>query len=410
MLLRTRSVARHDGRVLVLLRRRPELRRLFLAHAVSRAGDAFNGVALVVLVFQLTGSGRDVATTVAFEVAPVLLLGPVGGLLADRLPRRRIMVAADLLRAGLAVTLALASGSVALAYGVAFGLSVGALAFNPAAASLLPEVVDDDELVDANTALWTVAVTAQIVLAPLAGVLIATAGVGVAFALNALSYLVSALLLLGLSAGRAPADMTVRGWKGVAAGIEAVRTHPLLARLAVVQILASLSAGATGGLLVVLAADWLGVGPSGFGVLLGAIGVGAALGPLALRSRIRAGDRRWLFGPYVLRGGVDLTLASVGNPVVAAGALAAYGVGTSTGMIAYHSTLQTQIARELRGRAFALYDVLWNAARLASLGAGGLLADVVGIRAVYVVAGLLLLAAGAVGWVSPRYEGNGLAV
>jgi len=393
--------ARHDGRVLVLLRRRPELRRLFLAHAVSRAGDAFNSVALVLLVFQLTGSGRDVATTVAFEVAPVLL-GPVAGLLADRLPRRRVMVAADLLRAGLAVTLALATGSVALAYGVAFGLSVGSLAFNPAASSLLPEVVDAEEVVDANTALWTVAVTAQIVLAPLAGVLIATAGVGVAFGLNAVSYLVSASLLLGLHAGRTPADMTVRGWKGVAAGITAVRTHPLLARLAVVQILASLSAGATSGLLVVLAADWLGVGPSGFGVLLGAIGVGAALGPLVLRSRIRAGDRRWLFGPYALRGGVDLALASVGNPIVAAGALAAYGVGTSTGMIAYQSTLQMQVPTELRGRTFALYDVLWNAARLVSLGAGGLLADAVGIRAVYVVAGLLLLAAAAVGWASPR--------
>ncbi|CAN5642664.1 MAG: MFS transporter [Actinomycetota bacterium] len=388
--------------MLVLLRRRPELRRLFLAHAVSRAGDAFNSVALVLLVFQLTGSGRDVATTVAFEVAPVLLLGPVAGLLADRLPRRRVMVAADLLRAGLAVTLALATGSVALAYGVAFGLSVGSLAFNPAASSLLPEVVDAEEVVDANTALWTVAVTAQIVLAPLAGVLIATAGVGVAFGLNAVSYLVSALLLLGLHAGRTPADMTVRGWKGVAAGITAVRTHPLLARLAVVQILASLSAGATSGLLVVLAADWLGVGPSGFGVLLGAIGVGAALGPLVLRSRIRAGDRRWLFGPYALRGGVDLALASVGNPIVAAGALAAYGVGTSTGMIAYQSTLQMQVPTELRGRTFALYDVLWNAARLVSLGAGGLLADAVGIRAVYVVAGLLLLAAAAVGWASPR--------
>ncbi|MBA3373658.1 MAG: MFS transporter [Euzebyaceae bacterium] len=384
------------------MRRRPELRRLFLAHAVSRAGDAFNSVALVLLVFQLTGSGRDVATTVAFEVAPVLLLGPVAGLLADRLPRRRVMVAADLLRAGLAVTLALATGSVALAYGVAFGLSVGSLAFNPAASSLLPEVVDAEEVVDANTALWTVAVTAQIVLAPLAGVLIATAGVGVAFGLNAVSYLVSALLLLGLHAGRTPADMTVRGWKGVAAGITAVRTHPLLARLAVVQILASLSAGATSGLLVVLAADWLGVGPSGFGVLLGAIGVGAALGPLVLRSRIRAGDRRWLFGPYALRGGVDLALASVGNPIVAAGALAAYGVGTSTGMIAYQSTLQMQVPTELRGRTFALYDVLWNAARLVSLGAGGLLADAVGIRAVYVVAGLLLLAAAAVGWASPR--------
>jgi len=84
--------------VLSLLRSSREFRRLFLAHSVSRAGDAFNTVALVVLVFELTGSGAGVAGAVMFEVLPVLLLGPVAGLAADRLPRRRLMIGADLLR------------------------------------------------------------------------------------------------------------------------------------------------------------------------------------------------------------------------------------------------------------------------------------------------------------------------
>ena len=70
-------------------------------------------------------------------------------------------------------------------------------------------------------------------------------------------------------------------------------------------------------------------------------------------------------------------------------------------LIAYQATLQTEVPAQLRGRAFALYDVLWNAARLVSLGLGGLLADAVGIRAVYLLGGLLLLAAGAVGWSGP---------
>ena len=388
--------------MLSLLKRRAELRRLFLAHSVSRAGDAFNSVALVVLVYRLTGSGLGVAATVAFEVAPVLLLGPVAGLVADRYPRRTVMVAADLFRAALAVLLAVYAGNVAVAYGVAFGLSVGAMAFNPAASSVTPEVVEADELVDANAALWTVAVAVQVVLAPVAGLVVAWLGPGVAFGANAISYILSAAVLLRLAAGRTPADIAVRGWAGVVAGVQAVRSHPLLSRLAVVQVLASLSAGATGGLLVVLADEWLGVGASGFGFLLAAIGVGAAVGPLVLRARIRASDRRWLFGPYLLRGGVDLTLAGVGNPAVAFAALGAYGVGTSTGMIAYQATLQTEVPTELRGRAFALYDVLWNAARLVSLGLGGILADAVGIRAVYVLGGVLLLAAGAVGWSGPR--------
>ena len=386
--------------MLSLVRRRPELRRLFLAHAVSRAGDAFNTVALVVLVFRLTGSGLGVAGTVAFEVLPVLVLGPVAGLVVDRYPRRQVMVAADLARAVLAAALAVSHSSVALAYAVAFGLSTGTVLFNPAASSLVPDVVEGDELVDANTALWTAAVVAQVVLAPAAGGLIALTGVGPAFAVNAASYVLSAALLRGSTAGRTPADATpgAGGWSRVGAGVATVRRHPLLARLAVVQVLAALSAGATGGLLVVLAAEWLEVGPSGFGALLSAIGVGAAAGPLLLRKRIRASDRRWLFGPFVLRGGVDLTLAAVGQPVVAGVALAAYGVGTSTGMVAYQSTLQAEVPAEVRGRAFAFFDVLWNGSRLASLGLGGVLADAVGIRAVYVLGGTLLLAAGAYGW------------
>ncbi|MDP8975735.1 MAG: MFS transporter [Actinomycetota bacterium] len=396
-----------------MLRRRADFRRLFLAHAVSRAGDAFNTVALVILVFDLTGSGIGVAATVAFEVLPVLLLGPALGLLVDRRPRRRLMVAADLGRAALAALLAAAHGSVVLAYVVAFGLASWSQLFNPAASSLVPDVVEADELVDANTALWTVAVAAQVVLAPVAGLVIAAAGVGPAFALNAVSFVVSALLLRGLGAGRAPASDAVRlrTWAAIAGGLRAVRTHPLLARMAAVQILAAASAGATGALLVVLASEWLGLGPSGFGLLLAAIGVGAVAGPLGLRRFIRPADRFWLFAPYGLRGLVDLCLAAVASPFVAAPALAAYGLGTSSGMVAFQSTLQHEVPPDLRGRVFSLFDVLWQGARLLSLGAGGLLADAVGVRAVYLAGGLLLLAAFAVGWLgtpvmSSREDGS----
>jgi MFS family permease len=376
---------------------RREFRLLFLAHSVSRAGDAFNTVALVVLVFQLTGSGLGVAGTVAFEVLPVLLLGPAVGLLVDRYPRRSLMVAADLARGLLALLLALVGDSVALAYSVAFSLAAFTQVFNPSASSITPDVVESDELVEANAALWTVAVVLQIVLAPAAGLLIALVGTAPAFTLNAASYCVSATLLAGLHAGRSPGALPVQGWQAVVAGIDAVRSHSLLTRLALVQVLAALSAGATSGLLVVLASNQLGIGPSGFGVLLGAIGIGASLGPLLLRRFIKPGDHRWLFGPYALRGAVDLTLAVASTPLVAAPALTLYGVATSTGTIAYQSTLQQEIPSKLRGRVFALYDVLWNGARLVSLGLGGLVADAIGIQPVYLVGGVLLLTAWAVG-------------
>jgi hypothetical protein len=102
-----------------------------------------------------------------------------------------------------------------------------------------------------------------------------------------------------------------------------------------------------------------------------------------------------------LRGGVDLGLASTTNALVAGAALGTYGVGTSTGMVAFQSTIQTEVTTEHRGRTFALFDVLWNGARLVSLGLGGVLADVAGIRAVYAVGGAPLLSAAMIGFLGP---------
>jgi len=104
-----------------------------------------------------------------------------------------------------------------------------------------------------------------------------------------------------------------------------------------------------------------------------------------------------VFGPLLLRGLVDLVLASTRSLALAIGALVAYGVGTSTGMVTYNALLQAEVAPQARGRVFAGFDLLWQAGRLASLALGGVAADALGIRAVYYRGGVLLLAAGAIG-------------
>jgi predicted MFS family arabinose efflux permease len=389
------ATAKRPGLGAVLAR--PAYRRLFAAQTISRWGDTFNTVALVILVFRLTGSGLGVTGAVIAEIAPVLLLAPVAGAVIDRLPRLQVMIAADLWRIALAGLLSLVDQHLAAVYAVAFGLAAGGVFFNPAASSVLPSLVDDDELVAANSVLWSAAVISQIALAPLAGALVAAVGVAPAFLVNAASFAVSALLLAGLRLPGRPAATATGSWLArVGEGARLLVRDRLLRLLALVQLLAALSAGATSALLVVLAGRRLGVGPGGFGLLLAAIGVGAALGPLLL-ARLVSNPRR-VFGPLLLRGLVDLVLASTRNLAVAMGALAAYGVGTSTGMVTYNSLLQAEVTPEVRGRVFAGFDLLWQAGRLASLVLGGVAADALGIRAVYYLGGGLLLVAGAVGF------------
>ena len=134
------------------------------------------------------------------------------------------MVGADVIRAGAAASLILATESVTAVFAAAFLLSAAATVFNPAATSLLPDVVDDTDLITANSALRSVAVIAQIALAPAAGLIIAIGGgVRVAFAINAATFVASALLLVGVRAGRTPASIEVRGSKGALAGMALLR-------------------------------------------------------------------------------------------------------------------------------------------------------------------------------------------
>jgi predicted MFS family arabinose efflux permease len=220
-----------------------------------------------------------------------------------------------------------------------------------------------------------------------------------AFWFNAATFAVSALTLTRLRLPHPPAPITPASWTArVLEGPRLLLRDRLLRLLASVQLLAALSAGATSALLVVLAEQHLGTGPGGFGLLLGAIGVGAALGPLLLtRLTINPRQPALVFGPYLLRGLVDLVLAATRNLPTAMGALALYGVGTSTGMVTYNSLLQADVVEHQRGRVFAGFDMIWQTGRLASIALGGLAADAFGIQALYVLGGILLLIVGIIG-------------
>ncbi|MHA6628729.1 MFS transporter [Pseudonocardia sichuanensis] len=382
----------------------PAYRRLWVARTASQWGDVFAAVALALLVFDLTGSALGVSAVVLAEILPVLLLAPLAGSLVDRLPRVWVMVGADLMRAVLAIALVFLADDVVAIYVIAFGLSVGAVLFNPAANSTLPAIVDDDELIAANSGIWTAAVLSQIALAPLAGIAYAALGPGPAFAINAASFLVSAAVLVGLRLPAPPARTARHGvFADAVAGVKVLIGDRVLRALAAGQLLAALSAGATSALLVVLARDHLRLEPSGYGLLLGAIGIGAVLGPLVLTSLVTNPRRpAFVFGPYLLRGVVDVVLAAVTALPVALAALAVYGLGTSSGAVTFNSLLQSHTPEPVRGRVFASFDMLWQLGRLLSLLLGGALAAAIGIQAVYYLGGALLIAAAVIGWAGLR--------
>ncbi|GAA0527224.1 MFS transporter [Saccharopolyspora thermophila] len=373
---------------------RPTYRRWWAASVISRAGDLLSGVALLLLVLDRTGSGLGVAGVVVADALP-LLFAPLAGVVVDRLPRRQVMITADLVRAALAAALPLVDAHVSAIYTIAFALSTATVFFSPAANSLLPAMVGERELVAANSGVWTTAVVAQIALAPLAGVLVAAAGFAAAFWINAASFAISAALLTGLAVPGGRVVASSRGWlRDALDGARLLVTDRLLRALAAAHLLAALASGATGALLVVLARQRLGLGPKGFGWLLAATAVGALAGPALLNRLVRDAARPGVvFGSFGLRGLVDLLLALTTRAPVAAGALVLHGAGASTGTITFTSLVQVRTEEAVRGRVFAGFDALFQTGRLVGLLLGGLLADGLGIATVYLFGAALLLAA-----------------
>ncbi len=392
------------GRSYAVVVRSPGYFPLWLSQLVSSFGDTLHYIALVVLVYELTGRGAAVAMLVAAETLPILVLGPVAGVVIDRFSRKSVLIGADIVRAVLVLSLVWPQGAWH-AYAVAAGIAAASTFFNPTIQAVIPELTTEDQRLAANSVSWSTGRLVQIIASAIAGGLIALIGTDAAFLLNAATFVISALLLLRLvipaHAGQLGQE-TKRGldryFSEARAGLRYAMGDRLVSRLLIVQALASLATGATGAMLIVLSERHLGLEPSGFAWLIGAIGVGALVGPLIPNAMARDyRDARWLFVPYIIRGVGDVLIALFTPLPVALVILFVYGLNTSTGMVVFSSTIQGAVPGYVRGRVFTLLDVTWNAMRLLSLASGAVLVDVIGIQALFWTGGAMLSLAGALG-------------
>ena len=177
--------------------RSPTYFPLWLGQLLSSFGDTLHYIAIVVLVFRLTGQGLAVAGVVVAEIAPVLLLGPVAGVIIDRFSRKAVLVGADLARAALVLSLVWPQGAWH-AYLAAAGLAAGNTFFNPTVQAVIPALTTEEQRLAANSVAWSTGRLVQIIASAVAGGAIALLGTGPAFALNAASFVASALLVARL--------------------------------------------------------------------------------------------------------------------------------------------------------------------------------------------------------------------
>lgn len=380
----------------------PNYRRYFAGQVVSLSGNWMQIVAEMWLILQLTGSGVAVGLTTALQFAPILVLGAYGGLLADRFDKRRLLMVtqAAMIVPALALWALVYTDSVTtwMVMALVFVRGAGLAVDNPTRQAFVIEMVGPDRVVNAVSLNSVLVHAARLVGPAIAGIVIATAGVGPCFAINAASFAAMLIALRRMDPELLQRPRRVPREPGAlrAALRYVARTPALAVPLAMMALVSTLGLNFQV-LLPLLARFSFDGGPQTYALLVSAMAVGSLGGALVAGTRGRV-STQLLIGACASFAGFALLAAGATSLALEVVALALVGASAVTFAAGVNSTLQLEVAPAMRGRVMALYSVVFLGSTPIGGPLLGWLAEVAGPRAGLLVAALGALAAAALAW------------
>lgn len=342
--------------------RYPAFRRLVAALAVSQLGDWLYNMTLVALVYSRTHSALWAGVTTAARVVPVVVLGPLGGVLADRFNRKNIMIVSDMARMVLMVLLAAVAAAhlpILLAPVIAAAATAGAAPYLPCVSAITPRLVDDADLPGANAARTAVNGLSIIAGPALGGLLLLLGSPALAFTLNALTFGLSALAVMSIRSRTAfqparCADRAAGMFRQMAQGAAVLRSHPHLVRLVGADIMCSTVYG-TQVVLLLLVSHRVGLGSQGYGYMFAGIGVGGLLGTTLAGRAVRCPHSRYVLAGALAVVGLPMPLfALVRSPAAAIFLAGVTGTGAILVEILTETNLQRSLDDEVFGRVYGI--------------------------------------------------------
>lgn len=388
---------------------------LWVGQLVSLFGERIHTVAIGFLVLEATGSAIQVGLTFAATAIPNVVLGPLAGTLVDRWDRRWTMILCDLLRAGLVIAVPFAMAiDIGLVYVMAFVIATVTLLFRPAKTAVIPAVVESRDLVTANSMSTVADTAADLIGLPLAGMLVGVLleadAMAIAFAIDSVTYVLSAILILGVSVPRQELVSTPFRpgaiWAEMVEGWNFLRRQSELFSNTLVSTVAQLAVGAEIVASIPYAAEVLDDSrldaATIYALLLTAIAIGSVVGGLAVGGL----GERFRKGPMIIAGfvGMGLSLAAAGlvtDPFVAIGLFSFVGLFNMLFIIPTITLFQQRTPQVLMGRVVSSRQALVFGAIALSMALSGWLAEQVGADLVLVVAGGICALAGASGLLIP---------
>ena len=344
----------------------PDLRWLWIGQAVSQIGEGLNKVALLYLVYNLTGSTLMMTVIGILETLPPLILGPLLGVYIDRFPKKWVMMAVDTLRAGLALIIPVLYGANVLTlppvYIVVFVMAVVGTVFGPALAATVPLVVQRTQLVPANALVGSTAMLAMLIGPALSGLGIATMGMQVVLYVSSVTFFLSVLALSRLhlttaqSQGRSGEGFITELKQGLRFAFIEKRT---IAGLIGAALCYSLASSAFVFLLPVFSDKVLHVGAMMLGWLWSAYGAGMVSVSVILacmKQQKRSTQLAIIAGAMVAGGLASFMLAETSDAVLSMGLVAIIGAGLAAFTPVMWGLLQDMTPEELRGRIFSIFN------------------------------------------------------
>ncbi|ALE83700.1 MFS transporter [Pseudonocardia sp. HH130629-09] len=378
-----------------------EFRALWSAEVVSILGDQLARVAFSVLVYERTSSAALSAAVYALTFLPALLGGALLGWVADRYPRRRVMIGSHLTRAALVMPMAWPGLPLPVLCALIVVLVLAGSPHSAAQGALLPEILRGDLLERGYAVRQVTGQLAQVAGFATGGALLALLSPHAALVMNAVTFVLSAAVLACGVAPRpapAPAAGAVRSWSGdIAAGARTVFADPSRRTLAVVVWLAGTYIAPEG--VAVPYAAQLGAGPVAVGLLLAAIPAGSVVGAIVFTRWVPQRTReRWML-PLAVAAGVPLMVSALAPSVAAITVLwALSGAAVAAALIQAQAGFVRRTPAEARGRATGLAAAGLIGAQGLGLLTAGLLAEwsspgvAVAVTAAVAAAGLAAVA------------------
>ncbi|HAV77025.1 MAG TPA: hypothetical protein DCX53_06700 [Anaerolineae bacterium] len=378
---------------------------LWFGQLISSMGSALTTLAASILVYRVTGSALSVGLMLIATSAPTILIGLIAGVFVDRYDRKRIMLTADLLRAILIFIIPfLIPLNINWLYILVALTSAVTQFFDSAHASVLPEVADDEELSAANALMAISSVGSTTIGFAAAGLIASSLDIEWAFYLDALSFLVSGLLILYTRVPALPdvENTSIRAiGQNLQAGLNVVSTVPILRSLFIVGAPIFLIFGLQNTLILPFSMRELNATEFHFGLQQAAEAIGVAIGAVImarLADRIREGQ--WLVISY-LSMAVATLLYSFSNVIsVAIFLMGLSGLLNAPSFIGRQLVIQRATPREMRGRVNSAFFVVRDVMFVAGMAIAGL-ADVINVRTLFIISSFALLLAGIVVLILP---------